>query len=44
MPDTKLCGLVDDAKPGRATDFGGGVFKQRLNDNLHRNILLAKCE
>ena len=23
-------------------DLGGGVFKKRLNDNLHRSIILAK--
>lgn len=27
---------------GRADDLGGGVFKKRLNDNLHRSIILAK--
>lgn len=27
---------------GQADDLGGGVFKKRLNDNLHRSIILAK--
>lgn len=27
---------------GQADDLGGGVFKKRLNDNLHRSIVLAK--
>ncbi len=27
---------------GRADDLGGGVFKKRLNDNMHRSIVLAK--
>ena len=28
---------------GQAVDLGGGVFKKRLNDNLHRSIILAKA-
>ncbi|CDG39818.1 hypothetical protein ASAP_1773 [Asaia bogorensis] len=27
---------------GQAVDLGGGVFKKRLNKNLHRSIILAK--
>ena len=27
---------------GQADDLGGGVFKKRLDDNLHRSIILAK--
>lgn len=27
---------------GHADDLGGGVFKKRLNDNMHRSIVLAK--
>ena len=27
---------------GQVDDLGGGVFKKRLNDNLHRSIILAK--
>lgn len=27
---------------GHADDLGGGVFKKRLNDNMHRSIILAK--
>lgn len=27
---------------GKADDLGGGVFKKRLNDNMHRSIILAK--
>lgn len=26
----------------QAYDLGGGVFKKRLNDNMHRSIVLAK--
>lgn len=27
---------------GKADDLGGGVFKKRLNDNMHRSIILAR--
>lgn len=27
---------------GQADDLGGGVFKKRLNKNMHRSIVLAK--
>lgn len=27
---------------GQADDLGGGVFKRRLNKNLHRSVVLAK--
>ena len=27
---------------GQADDLGGRVFKKRLNDNMHRSIILAK--
>ncbi len=27
---------------GQAENLGGGVFKKRLNDNMHRSIILAK--
>ena len=27
---------------GLADDLGGGVFKRRLNKNLHRGIIIAK--
>ena len=27
---------------GQAVDLGGGVFKKRLNRNMHRSIILAK--
>ena len=28
---------------GQTDDLGGGVFKKRLNDNMHRSIILAKA-
>lgn len=27
---------------GQADDLGGGVFKKRLNKNMHRSIVLAE--
>jgi hypothetical protein len=27
---------------GQPDDLGGGVFKKRLNDNMHRSIILAR--
>jgi hypothetical protein len=27
---------------GQADDLGGGVFKKRLNKNMHRGIILGK--
>ena len=27
---------------GQADDLGGGMFKKRLNKNMHRSIVLAK--
>ena len=27
---------------GQADNLGGCVFKKRLNDNMHRSIILAK--
>lgn len=29
---------------GQCVDLGGGVFKQRLNKNMHRSIILAKSK
>lgn len=28
---------------GQADDLGGGVYKKRLNENLHRSIIVAKA-
>ena len=41
--DDKLCAAVRQAMLGQADDLGGGVFKKRLNDNMHRSIILAKA-
>ncbi len=33
---------IQQAMLGQADDLGGGVFKKRLNGNMHRSIILAK--
>lgn len=42
IEDVDLCAAVREVQQGQADDLGGGVFKKRLNDNLHRSIILAK--
>ncbi len=42
LKDTHLCAAIAQVMQGLAEDLGGGVFKKRLNDNLHRSIILAK--
>jgi hypothetical protein len=41
--DKELCLAVLQAMQGLADDLGGGVFKKRLNNNMHRSIILAKA-
>jgi hypothetical protein len=41
--EKELCLAVRQAMQGLADDLGGGVFKKRLNDNMHRSIILAKA-
>lgn len=40
--DAALKAAILEVIQGQAEDLGGGVFKKRLNDNLHRSIVLAK--
>lgn len=40
--DVELCVAIREAMQGQVDDLGGGVFKKRLNDNMHRSIVLAK--
>ena len=42
IKDLELCSAVKQVLLGQADDLGGGVFKKRLNNNLHRSIILAK--
>ena len=37
-----LCEAIQQVIQGHADDLGGGVYKKRLNGNLHRSIILAK--
>ncbi|MEW5903966.1 MAG: type II toxin-antitoxin system RelE/ParE family toxin [Pseudomonadota bacterium] len=43
IADSDLCRAIRQVMQGQADDLGGGVFKKRLNDNLHRAIILAKA-
>lgn len=40
--DEELCDAIRNVLAGLADDLGGGVFKTRLNKNMHRSIILAK--
>ena len=40
--DGALCEAIREVMKGQADDLGGGVFKKRLNRNMHRSIILAK--
>ncbi|WP_265299903.1 type II toxin-antitoxin system RelE/ParE family toxin [Verminephrobacter eiseniae] len=37
-----LAVAIQQVMRGQADNLGGGVFKKRLNDNMHRSIILAK--
>lgn len=42
ITDIALCEAIQQVWAGQVDDLGGGVFKKRLNGNLHRSIVLAK--
>lgn len=42
ITDDELCEAIREVAKGQADDLGGGVFKKRLNKNMHRSIILAK--
>ena len=42
IKDDELCEALEEIREGQADDLGGGVFKKRLNKNMHRSIILAK--
>jgi hypothetical protein len=42
ISDAELCRAIEQVALGQADDLGGGVFKKRLNNNMHRSIILAK--
>ena len=43
ISDDDLCYAIKQVRKGQADDLGGGVFKKRLNDNMHRSIILARA-
>ena len=42
IADGELCEAIRQVIQGQAVDLGGGVYKKRLNRNVHRSIILAK--
>jgi hypothetical protein len=42
MTDAELYDAIRQVMLGQVDDLGGGVFKKRLNRNMHRSIILAK--
>ncbi|MGY4398625.1 hypothetical protein ACVWZA_003833 [Sphingomonas sp. UYAg733] len=42
IADAELCDAIRQVREGKADDLGEGVFKKRLNKNMHRRIVLAK--
>ncbi|MFX6980523.1 type II toxin-antitoxin system RelE/ParE family toxin, partial [Acinetobacter baumannii] len=42
VTDEELCEAVKEIQLGLCNDLGGGVFKKRLNKNMHRSIVVAK--
>jgi hypothetical protein len=42
IADTELHEAMAAVMVGRCDDLGGGVFKKRLNKNMHRGIIVAK--
>ena len=42
IEDAELCAALLETQLGQADDLGGGVFKKRLNNNMHRSLILAK--
>ncbi|WP_165185085.1 type II toxin-antitoxin system RelE/ParE family toxin [Caulobacter soli] len=42
IKDSELCTAIAEVMKGQADDLGGGVFKKRLNNNMHRSIIVAK--
>lgn len=43
IADEELCQAIRQVMQGQADDLGGGVYKKRLNDNMHRSIIVAKA-
>ena len=43
ITDAALCYAIRQVMQGQSDDLGGGVYKKRLNDNMHRSIIIAKA-
>ena len=43
ISDVELCRAISLVMQGQVDDLGSGVFKKRLNDNMHRSIIVAKA-
>jgi hypothetical protein len=43
ISDADLCQAIQQVIKGQADDLGGGVFKKRVNNNMHRSIILARA-
>lgn len=43
ITDAELCRAISQVMQGQVDDLGGGVYKKRLNDNMHRSIIVAKA-
>ena len=43
ITDEMLCYVIRQVMQGQSDDLGGGVYKKRLNDNMHRSIIIAKA-
>jgi len=42
ITDDALCRAIKQIMQGQADDLGGGVYKKRLNDNMHRRSFWQK--
>ncbi len=42
IQEAELCAAILEVVRGQVGDLGGGVFKKRLNKNMHRSIILAR--
>lgn len=42
IKDDELCEAMGEVLKGQCDDLGGGVYKKRLNKNMHRSIVLSK--
>ena len=44
ITDDELCKCIVEVMQGKTDDLGGGVFKKKLNKNMHRSIVLQRVE